>query len=193
MKGRTTCPKCKHEFVMDTPDNSETCEISCPKCNSKFTIRQTPSDHSKTIDECGWEEHGEPRKTVLSSLKSYTNKPMIASFLLLTSCVLGIFTAVFIVSSDHLIIPYLDLDLTFLTNLLGNIGVSIVIIIFSVFAFIGFTAAFKRRYLNAATICAFLGIFSIGFFVGLVLSIVALALIMLSREEFENGTKGKVF
>jgi len=44
MKGRTTCPKCKHEFVLDVPDDSENCEIVCPNCGDKFTILPTSYD-----------------------------------------------------------------------------------------------------------------------------------------------------
>ena len=195
MKARTICPKCKHEFVMDAPDDSETCEVSCPKCSHKFEIKQASSDESESTKECGWEEHGEPRKTILSSLKPHTNKPMIASFLLLASCVLGVFTAVLIISSksDNLIIPCINLRLDFLTGVIGHIGLSIVVIIFSIFAFVGFVTTLKRRYLEVAAICAFLAIFSIGFFVGIVLSIAALVLIISAKEEFENATKGKVF
>ncbi|RLI63161.1 MAG: hypothetical protein DRO67_06160, partial [Candidatus Asgardarchaeum californiense] len=101
MKGRTICPKCNHEFIIDVPDDSETYETKCPKCSHSFTINCKKIDKSKSI-ECGWEEHGEPRKTILSSLKPHTTKPIIASFLLLTSCVLGIFTAVFLTSSENL-------------------------------------------------------------------------------------------
>jgi len=193
MKGRTICPQCNHEFIMDVPDTSKTCEISCPKCNHKFAIRPNSAKPSRATEEYGWEEHGEPRKTILSSLKPRTTKPMIASFLLLASGILGIFTAVFVYSSDYLVIPYINLDLTFLIDMLSNIVLSIVIVVFSVFALVGFAAAFKRRYLDAAAIGAFLGIFSIGFFIGMILSLVALALIVVSREEFKHGTKGKVF
>ena len=178
---------------MDVPDTSKTCEISCPKCNHKFAIRPDSAKPSRATEEYGWEEHGEPRKTILSSLKPRTTKPMIASFLLLASGILGIFTAVFVYSSDYLVIPYINLDLTFLIDMLSNIVLSIVIVVFSVFALVGFAAAFKRRYLDAAAIGAFLGIFSIGFFIGMILSLVALALIVVSREEFKHGTKGKVF
>jgi hypothetical protein len=173
---------------MDVPDTTDTYEANCPKCNHSFTIKCAQKNKSA---ECGWEEHGEPRKTILSSLKPHTTKPMIASFLLLTSCVLGIFTAVFLYSSNNLIV--LGISLSYLTDMIGTIGLFFIVIIFSIFAFAAFIATLKRRYLNVAVVGAFFSIFSIGFFVGLVLSIIALALIILSKEEFENGTKGKVF
>ena len=188
MKGQTTCPKCNHEFIMDVPDDSPVCDIICPNCNHKFAVRQVAKK------ECGWEEHGEPRKTILSSLKPHTGKPRISSFLLLTVCVLGIFTAVFLFTSDSVIIPYLNIDLTFLIDMAGTSSViSTITIVFSCCAFVGFLTSFYRRYFTVTAVCAFLGIFSIGFFIGTVLSIIALGLIILAKEEFENGTKGKVF
>ena len=189
MKGRTTCPKCNHEFVMEAPVDSKTCEATCPKCDHTFAIRQSSK---KSAKECGWEEHGEPRKTVLSSKKPRTEKPDVASFLLLTTCVLGIFTAVFLFSSsEDLTIPYINTNV--LIDMLGIYELVTIIVIFSCFAFAGFVATLKRRYFKVAVVGAFFSIFSIGFFVGIILSIVALALIGLSKEEFENGTKGKVF
>ena len=192
MKGKTTCPKCKHEFVMDVPDNSEKHVIECPKCSHSFIIKRTCKDESD--DECGWEEHGEPRKTVLSSIKQKTNKPTIASFLLLTTGVLGVFTAVIYNSGGVQLIPELDFITSSLSLLsFDKFALSISLVIFSIFALVGSITVFKRRYFVFTAICAFIGIFSIGLFVGLVLSIVALELIIVSRDEFENGTKGKVF
>jgi hypothetical protein len=72
-------------------------------------------------------------------------------------------------------------------------ALSLSLVIFSIFALVGSITVFKRRYFVFTAICAVIGIFSIGLFVGLVLSIVALELIIVSRDEFENGTKGKVF
>jgi DNA-directed RNA polymerase subunit RPC12/RpoP len=192
MKVKTTCPKCEHEFVMDVPDDSEKHDIECPKCSHSFIIKRTCEDESE--DECWWEEHGEPRKTILSSIKYKTNKPIIASFLLLATGVLGIFTAVIYHSGGIQLIPELDFITSNLSLLsFDKFALSISLIIFSIFALVGSVTVFKRRYFVFTAICAVIGIFSIGFFVGLVLSIVALELIIVSRDEFENGTKGKVF
>jgi len=79
---------------MDTPDNSDKCEVVCANCKNKFTIQPASSD-SKSGDDCYWEEHGEPRKTILSSIKPKTDKPTIAAVLLITVFVLGITSAVF--------------------------------------------------------------------------------------------------
>ena len=177
---------------MDMPDDTEKYEITCPKCSHSFVIKKTCKESPE--DECWWEEHGEPRKTILSSIKKKTNKPIIASFLLLATCFLGIFTAVLYGSSNGQPIS----ELEFITNNLpllsfDKVILSIFIIIFSIFALIGSMTVFKRRYYVFSALCAFIGIFSIGLFVGFILSIVALELIIVSRDEFENGTKGKVF
>ena len=187
MKGKTTCPQCSHEFVMDVPDDSETTTIECPECNHSFAIKRTCQEEPD--DECGWEEYGEPRKTILSSMKKKTNKPIIASFLLLAAGVLGIFTAVILASSNG---PQPGVITSYFSTI-DNAVLSIPLIVFSAFAFAGSVTAFKRRYFVFTAVCAVVGIFSVGFFIGFVLSIVAVALLIISRDEFENAAKGKVF
>ena len=39
MKGRATCPKCKHSFILNLPDDKKKHEVECPNCKSKFTIK----------------------------------------------------------------------------------------------------------------------------------------------------------
>ena len=190
MKGKTTCPQCSHEFVMDVPDDSETTTIECPECNHSFAIKRTCQEEPD--DGCGWEEYGEPRKTILSSIKKKTNKPIIASFLLLATGVLGIFTAVILSSSNELVIPKLEFIMSYFSAI-DNVVLSVVLVVFSAFALAGSITAFKRRYFVFTAVCAVVGIFSIGLFIGFVLAIVALVLLIISRDEFENATKGKVF
>jgi hypothetical protein len=79
---------------LDLPDNLEKREVICPKCENKFTIQAKCSD-PKLVDECSWEEYGEPRKTVLSSIKPKTNKLMIAVILLSCVFAIGLITAAF--------------------------------------------------------------------------------------------------
>ena len=190
MKGKTTCPQCNHEFVMDVPDDSETTTIKCPNCSHSFLIKRTCQEEPD--DECGWEEYGEPRKTILSSMKTKTNKPVIASFLLLATGVLGIFTAVVLASSNGPIIPQLEFVTSYFPNN-GSIVFSVALVIFSAFAFAGSITAFKRRYFIFTAVCAVLGILSVGLFIGFALAIASLILLIISRDEFENATKGKVF
>jgi len=191
MKVRTTCPQCSHDFITDVTTESTTADITCPSCSHHFTIRHSCSPSESK--DCVWEEHGEPRKTVLSSLKYYSSKPMTASFLLLTTFVLGIFTAGVLLSAKQVIIPYLNITLEFLTSTLNYVGVAIVVLVFSGFALVGFILTFTRKAFFAALISTFLGIFSIGFFIGIILAIIAFILILLSREEFENDTYGRIF
>lgn len=275
MKGRTTCPKCKHEFLLDVPDGRKKHEAICPKCNNKFTIQPTEHDQ-KAGEECYWEEHGEPRKTILSSIKPKTNKPMVAAILLAAVFALGITTAAFsetfIESSVGLFsatgvtgiveisvsdisnneslenvtitiyeqsgrtnenglyslenvslgITTVELSLSgyetqtreilvlpFITSYneikmeagggeenipFDTVGCSIILAIFSVFALLGAVTSLKRQHLDVAATGSIIGIFSFGFFlIGSILSIVAFAIIMMSREEFEDGKKGKIF
>jgi len=94
MKGRITCPSCKHKFIFDIKEDEKLQQVVCPKCKNKFNIEaKSKPDPSK--DECFWTEYGEPRKTILSKIKPRTNKPMIAAILLICVFLLGIATSVF--------------------------------------------------------------------------------------------------
>ena len=94
MKGRTICPKCKHEFILDIKEDEKKHSVSCPKCKTEFSIKAACKD-SETNFECSWEEHGEPRKTILSKIKPRTNKPMIAALILICVFAIGLSTALF--------------------------------------------------------------------------------------------------
>ena len=274
MKGKTTCPKCKHEFVLDVPKNCEKHEVVCPKCKNKFFIR-AKSPNQKSDEECSWVEYGEPRKTILSSIKRNTNRPKISAILLMCVFILGITTAIFSetfittsmdvasgvgltgsveilvtdlsnnsleninieingktgttnqkgiffaenielgiqtlkISSniyenqtrEILITPFFNIESTFkieqgASNKKSSydaIGCSIIFAIFSIFALLGAITSFKRQHLDVAIVGSLIGIFTFGFFfIGSILSIIAFVFIMKSREEFENGKKGKIF
>jgi hypothetical protein len=275
MKGRTTCPKCNHEIKLDLPDTCEKTDIVCPKCSNKFTIQPKPPVPGSG-EECSWEEHGEPRKTILSSFKPKTNRPKIAGILLICVFVIGLTTAVFaeafietsmdfasgigmtgstkilitdsennslenisikingltgttdengFFSADNTDLGILTVELTHpeyntqkreilvtpffksestiimepddgsIANIIfDTTGCSLLIGIFSIFALIGTITCLKRQHLDVATAGSLIGILSIGFFfIGSIISIIAFALIMTSKEEFENGKKGKTF
>jgi hypothetical protein len=78
---------------LDVSDNEKKQEAVCPSCNNKFTVQTT--DSPAESEEGSWEEHGEPRKTILSSAKTKTNKPKIAAVILICVFVVGLSTAVF--------------------------------------------------------------------------------------------------
>jgi len=274
VKGRTTCPQCSHEFLLDLTDDGKKHEITCPKCKHKYMIKAKHCDPNK---ECTWEEHGEPRKTILSAIKPKTNKPFFIMILLICVVVIGFSTAFF---SEYFIESSLDtadalgmrgsvkFDLYDLdndtvnnaiitingdvVNFKGNgiyikddidlgiqkviisksgyktqeieilvtplfksaheismqtgdstdvinndfdtVGCSIIIIIFTVLAFIALISTFKKQHFDLALVGSFIGIFTFGFFfIGSILSIIAFILIILSRDEFQNGEKGKIF
>jgi DNA-directed RNA polymerase subunit RPC12/RpoP len=117
VKGRTKCPKCEHEFVLDMEPDDKKHETTCPKCKNKFTIKPT-SPPKDSDDECYWEEHGEPRKTILSARIIKTNKPTIATILLVCVFVIGVTTAVF---SETFIET--SLDVTSALGMGGNVEV----------------------------------------------------------------------
>jgi hypothetical protein len=273
MKGRTTCPKCKKEFLLDLP-NKEKHEVVCPKCNNKFSIQKC--DDSVSFEECSWEEHGEPRKTVLSSIKPKTNMPRFAAIILAIVVIIGLSTAalsesfiessldvaslvgltgsmkilvtdqsnesisdvnirindisgktnlkgffsadnielgiqeLLISTSDYrdqsreiLISPFFKYESTIvLDNENGAIktidfnssGCTIILVIFSIIALIGAIVCLKRQHFDIAIVSSFIGIFSFGFFlIGSILAIIAFIIILRSRDEFENGKKGKIF
>jgi DNA-directed RNA polymerase subunit M/transcription elongation factor TFIIS len=111
MKGKTICPKCKTTFVLEIPDDAdETYETVCPKCDHKFKIKL------KEKKEHEWEEFGEPRKTVLSSIKEKTNRPMIAGVLLVIVFLSAIITALI------LAIEPMKTNEEFLNNIFSTLG-----------------------------------------------------------------------
>ena len=187
MKGKTICPKCKNEFILDLKEDKKIHDVICPKCKNKFSVEA--KCNSKELE---WEEYGEPRKTILSCIKPRSIKPMIASVLLIIVFIIGISTAIFFdafVQTTVNAISYMD----FLKGN-ANIVFSTLIIIFSVFTLIGIFACIKRKYFILAMISSFIAIFSFGFFfLGSIISIIALMTIFISRDEFKDENKGKIF
>lgn len=192
MKVQTKCPQCDDQFITEVPEELETFDVTCPSCEKFFRIRRGCEAELGDVD-CVWEEHGEPRKTVLSSLKPFTNRPRIASFLLLTTFILGVFTGVIVYTTDITRLIFIGQGLQILVDTFTLFGLFSMVLIFSLFAFIGFLLAWKRIHYRVAFICAVLGIVSIGFFLGSILSFLALILIIIAREEFENGHQGRIF
>ena len=227
-------------------------------------------------DGCFWEEHGEPRKTILSSIKPKTDKPKIAAIILVCVFALGITTAAFsevfiesslgvgstlgmtgtveihvtnqsnksigninvtiegvdnvkktgngsylaenvevgikeitIISPEYSNLTQEILVTPFFTsyhkikmekgtgnkkNNFDTTGCSIILMIFSVFALLGAVASLKRKHFDVAVAGSIISIFSFGFFmIGSILSIIAFVIVWKSKEEFEDGKKGKVF
>jgi len=275
MKGRTKCPECKQEFVLDIPTDGKRHEAVCPNCEKKFIIR-TKCSPKESEDGCYWEEHGEPRKTILSSIKPKTNKPKIAVIILVCVFALGLITAAYsdmfiessldvassfgmtgtveihvinqtnksieniqvkiegvndikktgngsyfaenielgfreitITSSEYinltqeiLVIPFfksshnikMKKGAGYDKNYFDNTSCSIILMIFSVFALFGAVASLKREHFDVAIAGCIISIFSFGFFmIGSILSVIAFVIVFKSKEEFENGKKGKVF
>ena len=274
MKGKTVCPNCKENFMVDLPKDDKKHKVTCPNCKCLFDVKM--GSKATSSKECSWEEYGEPRKTILSSIKHETIKPFIAIILLIIIFSVGITTAVFseafietsmqtastagltgevkihITDQDNnsleqitillngdvvehqnngsyyidniepgiqtiqfsgsgfktqkieiLIIPLITSEQTIKmqegagsddTVYFDNLGCSIILVIFSIFALIALVACIKRQHFDLAVVGSFLAIFSFGFFfIGSILSIIAFVLIIISRDEFQNGDKGKIF
>lgn len=275
LKGRTTCPKCKKEFILNLSDENKTHKATCPECKNEFSIK-VKCENKDGTKQCSWEEHGEPRKTILSSIKPRSNRPLIAIVLLICVFSIGLSTAVFsnvfvqttcdtfsvmgfkgniniyVVNQSDIILENVNIilsDKTFeskgngtysLENVtlglqtiqvtkegykpqeiellvtpfvsseknikmeqgtteneiikFNTLGCLSIIIIFSIFALLAMIACIKRQHFDLAVVGSFLAIFSIGFFfIGSIISIIAFILIFYSRDEFENGKKGKTF
>jgi len=102
MKGRIRCPHCGKDFTANARDDSTRVTTTCPNCGHKIAVTfdrrtgQECKDQSlETSEECDWEERGEPRKTILTSIQPRTDKPMIASMLLLIIIIIGFTSAVY--------------------------------------------------------------------------------------------------
>jgi len=101
MKGRITCPKCGHHITAEINKEVPMFTLDCPECRYHFKVKTSQvdlehisSDTPAEVEaDCDWEEHGEPRKTILSSIKPRTDKPMIASLLLIAIVLIGVASA----------------------------------------------------------------------------------------------------
>ena len=190
VKGRILCPKCKSEFILELTEDTKVHEVICPKCKNKFSIEA--KCESKELD---WEEYGEPRKTVLSCIKPRSNKPLIAIVLLVCVFLIGILAAVF----SNVFIQTISNTISFTGLIKDNTSFDSlilirIIVIFSVFALIAIFACIKRKNFILAIASSFIAIFSFGFFfIGSILSIIAFVIIYLSRDEFEDEKKAKIF
>ena len=73
-------------------------------------------------------------------------------------------------------------------------GCSIIIFIFSIFALLAAISCLKRKHFDLAMVGSIVSIFSFGFFmIGSILCIIAIIIIFKSKEEFNDGKKGKTF
>jgi hypothetical protein len=104
-KGRTICPNCKKEVILDISSKLKKFKTVCPFCNNSFFV-QAKTDDIKSKDECLWIEHGEPRKTVLSCKRVKTKRPKIAGILLICVLIIGLTTVIF---SEQFIVSSLNI------------------------------------------------------------------------------------
>ena len=286
MKGRITCPRCAKEFTANAKDGSSQVTVTCPNCGHKITVKTKIKDKSAgddssvdVFEEVSWEEHGEPRKTVLSSMKPRTDRPMLASLILILVVIIGFSSALFpeaylqtpldvlsatgatgtvtltiqnqsgiplenvyvqvgplqknmtnssgsttltdiplgkqsvsvsftangsSESKEFFVLPIHSVADITVKNNVGTLQIidqstslvwcSSIVILLSIVCIFGVIASWKRQHFDAAIVCTTVGIFTIGFyFMGSILSILALVLLLKSKEEFDDGKKGKSF
>jgi len=193
MKGKTRCPKCKHEFIVDVPAGVEKYNVVCTNCGYSFTI---VTEGSKKLEEWRWEHHGGPRKTILPSLANVTKRPMIASLLLFIVSIFGVITAIVLVSNPSSLGRLFTPFGSYVMDILYSYAVVwfILLLIFSGFAMVGSYSCYRKKPMILSLVGAVCGIFTFGLvIIGPILSVIALFLIISSRNEFENGLYGKEF
>jgi hypothetical protein len=106
-------------------------------------------------------------------------------------------------NNEIVVLPFIvtnqDITIENATGKVKNIdfdstGCTLILAIFSVCALLAMITSLRRRHIDVAMAGSFLGIFSFGFFfIGSILSIIAFVIIWKSRDEFEDGKKGKIF
>lgn len=143
-----------------------------------------------------------PEKTDFNSTELPTQKssnPTIAGILLIIAGVLGAITGIFLAIVGSLLpgmigtIPteyynYSNFEIT--TGFIQNIYVfcGSIIIVLAIFTLLGGIMALKRKMWGLALLGAILGLFTVGlFFTSSILSLIALILIALSKQEFEQS------
>ena len=85
MRGKTTCPQCGENYILDVPDTSTgKYSTTCPKCGHAFQI--------DVGGKYSWEDNDEKTPLIPPSLhfKPRTAKPKIAGVLLVITCLLGV-------------------------------------------------------------------------------------------------------
>jgi hypothetical protein len=123
-----------------------------------------------------------------------TNKPLIAGILLLIAGLLGIYTwattAIFDISTiDPSVIEQFQqsgVDIT-IEQIQDMLGICAIIgIILSIFPFLGGILSIKRKMWGFTIVMCIIGLFTIGpFLLSSILSLIALILIALSKNEFQ--------
>ncbi len=119
-----------------------------------------------------------------------SKKPMIAGILMVTAFILALVTAgnMFFLDTNQLNLEGQmeeEIDQSLIENIVNVCGA--LILLFGVFLLVGGIFAIKRIHWGFSLVAAIVGIFSIGFqFMGSILSVIALILIFISKDEFEG-------
>lgn len=264
MKGRTKCPRCSAEFIVEAEEGKNSVETVCPSCGYKFIVKIPDEDFT-------WEEHGEPRKTILPSTRPKTDKPIIVSIIFVAVTIISLVGAAlptFFIETPMVPLSAVGVRGSILIHVIDesgvpeeNVTVSIsnyinktdgkgeaiikdvplglqilevemynktirrelfippfiqtscnislsdplytstslawcqtILVILGIIPLLGAYTAMRRKHLDLVIFSGIVAILSIGFFmINIVLGVLAIMILLLSKEEFEDGKKGKCF
>ena len=145
------------------------------------------------MDEEMWKSNLENVSTEEKKQNMNDSKPLIAGILLLISGILGILTWIAALSIDLSMIDLSMMELQNMTfspdQLKAIINICALIgIIFSVLPILGGILCIQKKAWIGAFICSIFGLFTIGpFFISSILALIALVLIVMSKEQFDNN------
>ena len=143
-------------------------------------------DDINTKDDYQYQDYNEIEK------KKQDSKPLIAGIILIIAGIMGMLTWIVVLSFDISMIDISMLetqDLTITTNQLQSmIQICATIgIVLSVFPLLGGILTIQKKLWGGALACSIIGLFSIGpIFLSSILSLVALILLFISKEQFSN-------
>ncbi|HEX17205.1 MAG TPA: hypothetical protein ENG60_02160 [Thermoplasmatales archaeon] len=183
MKGKVTCPKCSFVFVVEG-EREEDKTVKCPKCGYEFIARVGK------VKDVRWIEYGGTRKAILPIPGKGTKRPFVAGILLFLVFLINMATILlYYLSPGNLIWTPYDIVLEG-----KEIFLTMILILLSILLLAGSYCSIRKISISLPIVGCVSGVLSFGFLViGPFLSLVSLALILLSREEFEKGSQGKEF
>ena len=130
-------------------------------------------------------------KYPLQSSSNLLSKPKIASFLLILAGVIAILSWIPFVMGDETLISFaienLNMNMTQEQIRESFVICGLIEIILAIFLILGGILAFKKKLWGVAIICSIIGLFTIGqFLLASALSLIALILLIISKQEFQK-------
>ena len=185
MKGKVTCPKCSFVFVVESETEKDK-KVVCPKCGYEFVARIGKVKKK----DVRWIEYGGARKAILPIPENLSNRPFAAGVLLALASISSIVTVL-------MFYTYPDINISTPYNLIfrgSEIYLSAMMLVFSAFSAMGSYHSIKKKSITVALSGCVFGILSFGFLVvGPILSLAALILLLMSKDDFDKSLHGKEF